>query len=180
MSIKYQIPTDHPVRRIAGMTLEGGKVCTLADGSTAVDFGTYNGTAIKVRLDGRPELAAQVNAEMTRDNILAAIGWGPYSEVFTRSMRALDARDAEAVHGYPYRTNAEWVAASADLDAARIMYPAAAAYATAQDFACAHNAAKSAYGRRAVEEIEAGADPIITVEVMQSEWVAAATNLINN
>lgn len=184
MSITYTFPPNCPIAKLANQTVTGGKPCTLPDGSPGVDFGIQLGGIVKAKLAGKTDLQAQVNAYYAdmaaRKAALDSIGWPQYQAVQRRAYNARAAYDRASEHGYPVRQAAAMRAADEALDATRVQYPVAAAYAKAESYSMAENYAKAGAGREAMEAIESGADPMAAVAAMESEWSAAAERMVQN
>lgn len=187
--ITYTFPTDCKVPQLRGKTFTGGEFCRI-DGKLkgepdAVRFAErFEGQIVMARIAGTPELEAALAgykaAQQAVADRLAAIGWPEYELLQRKAGNARIAYDSASDRGYPVREAAAMRAADEALDAARAQYPLAAAYATAVSYSMAGNYAKAAAGTRAMRAIEAGADPIATVEEMMTEWSAAAEQAVRN
>jgi len=111
---------------------------------------------------------------------LAAIGWPQYQAAQSRAIDARGAYDAASEYGYPAKEAAAMKTADKALDAARTQYPLAAAYALAESYSMASHDQKSSAGRRAMQEIENGADPIASIEKMKADWADSAAKCVAN
>lgn len=190
--ITYTFPESSPVAELRGKTFSGGKFCRL-DGKwqgepDAVNFGehTVGGKLVmlKAKIKGKPELekalANYQAAQAAEAAILASIGWPQYQAVQSRAINAQGAYEAASQHGYPVKQAAAMREAEEALEAARAQYPLAAAYAKAESYSMASNDQKSSAGRKAMDAIKSGADPLQAVEKMKSDWSAAASKSCDN
>ena len=183
MNITYTFAVDCPVKEVAGKTFTRGTL-TKKDGKDVVDFGVHDGRRLIAAVSGKPELeailAATVAQAAQQKANLTAIGWDQYEPVLRAYSNAAGAYERASQHGFPIRESRIMGAAEVKLSAAREQYPNAAAYALALRFCDASNDAKAAAGRRAVKAIESGASAIEAIEIMQTEWSAAAAKAVNN
>jgi len=188
--ITYTFPADCKVPQLRGKTFTGGEFCRI-DGQwlnvepDAVRFAErFEGQIVMARIAGTPELEAALAARKAEQQAvadrLAAIGWPEYEALQRKAGNARIAYDRASDRGYPAREAEAMRIAEAALSNAREDYPLAAAYATAVSYSAASNYAKAAAGRRAMQSIEAGADPVATVEAMTAEWSAAADRAVAN
>lgn len=187
--ITYTFPADCKVALLRGKTFSGGEFCR-TDGKwqgepDAVRFVEhFEGRIVMARIAGVPELEAALAAHKADKQAvadrLAAIGWPEYKAASRAASNARAAYDRASEYGYPAAQAATMRAADAALDSARAIYPLAAAYAQAEAYGFASNYAKAAAGTRAMRAIEAGADPIATVEEMMTEWSADAEQAVRN
>ncbi len=192
-NINYTFPADCKVPQLRGVTATGGVFC-VASGKwrqpiDAVKFTTeIDGKGIIAMISGKPELEAALTAHLARiadekaalDSTLAAIGWPQYQAVQSRACNAREAYDRASEYGYPAKEAGAMQAADVALDAARAQYPGAAAYVRAESYSMASHDQKASAGRRAMDAIESGADPIATIAVMEAEWSAAAEKAVQN
>ena len=188
-NITYTFPANCAVVQLRGKTFTGGELCR-TDGKwqaepDAVKFSERgDGRDVIAGIFGRPELEillAEHNARIAAKKlILDAIGWTQYNAARRAAGNARGAYDVASERGYPHRESAAMTAAEAALDLARIEYPLAAAYAIADDYSTADNYVKAACGRRAVDQIEAGSDPIQVIENMKLEWAGESERLVQN
>jgi len=186
--ITYTFPADSSIAQLRGVAVQGGLPCTLPDGTAGVRFETrIQGRTVMARLSTNPTLASAVaeyqaaaDAEAAaKAAALNAIGWDRYEPVLRAASNARAAYDRASEYGYPAHEAEEMRRADEALDAARIAYPGAAAYALAESYRDASHYAKSAAGRKAMVSIEAGSDPIAAAEEMRREWIAAAMSRLD-
>ena len=187
--ITYTFSTDCKIAELRGITVTGGEFCR-ADGKwqkepDAVRFAEQvAGKTIIAMIAGKPELEAALAshkaAKQAAVDRLAAIGWPQYQAVQRRAYNARAAYDRASEHGYPVHQAAAMRAADEALDAARVQYPMAAAYAKAESYSMASNYAKAGAGRNAMAAIELGTNPVAAVAAMESEWSAAAERMVQN
>ena len=190
--ITYTFPGSSPVAELRGKTFNGGKFCRL-DGKwqgepDAVNFGEHTVSGklvmVKAKIEGKPELekalADYQAAKAVEAAILASIGWPQYQAVQSRAINAQGAYEAASQHGYPIKQAAAMPEADEALDAARAQYHLAAAYAKAESYSVASHDQKASAGRRAMEAIKSGADPLQAIEKMELDWAAAASKCCDN
>lgn len=187
--ITYTFPADSPVPQLRGVTVSGGVFC-VASGKwqnpiDAVRFATeVDGRPVMAMIAGKPELekalADHLAAAAAKTDVLASIGWPQYQAIQSRAVNARHDYHAASAHGYPIREARSMHAADDALDAAQAEFPLAAAYAKAESYSMAANDEKASAGRRAMDAIESGADPLVAVEKMNDEWSASAARSVAN
>lgn len=187
--ITYTFGADCKVPQLRGVTVSGGVFCT-ANGKwqepiDAVRFDTViDGRRVTAMIAGKPELeqalADHLAVEAAKAATLASIGWPQYQAVQSRAVNARYAYDEASEHGYPVKAARAMQDADDALDAARAQYPLAAAYALAESYRMASHDQKASAGRRAMDAIESGSDPIATIAKMESDWSANAAQCVAN
>ena len=191
--ISYTVPEDSPVKELRGVTVKNG--------TFKASSGKYNDPIDMVQFDlvlkvdgkdrhigamikGKPELEkifSDYNAKIAAEKkTLEDIGWSQYEAVQRRAINAQGAYEAASEHGYPVKQAAAMREADEALEAARAQYPLAAAYAKAVSYSFAHNDLESSAGTRAMKAIKNGADPLKTIEEMESSWSESASRAVNN
>lgn len=188
MGITYTFATDCGIKELAGETVTGGKfdeMVIAGKKEIIIRFATrIAGKGVIAKIAGKPELEAlyakQCAKQARSAAILEQLGWPIYRKIQTAASNARAAYDAASEHGYPMREAAAARKADEALQQARIEYPGAAAYAVAESYSFASSDLKAAAGRKAVEAIEQGADPLATIEAMQTAWSEAAAKAVAN
>lgn len=191
--ITYTFPVDSPVPQLRGVTAKNGAFkASSGKYSDPIDMVQFDlvlkidgkDRRIGAMIKGKPELEkllADHNASIAAEkSALESIGWTQYEKVQSKAINARCAYDAASKYGYPMKQAAAMREADEALEAARIKYPFAAAYALAESYSFARNDMKSSAGSRAMAAIKGGADPLKAIEKMESDWSAAASKAVEN
>ena len=189
MSITYTFATDCKIPQLRGITATGGEFCR-ADGKIgpydAVQFSAPKvaGKSIMAMIAGKPELESALAKHMANEKAVAdrliALGVPEYTAAQNAYLNAQSAYAHASERGYPVREARELKIAEEKLDAARIAYPLAAAYAKAKSYAMARNGEKASAGTCAILAIEGGVHPLQAVAQMEADWSAAAARAVSN